>query len=408
MKTILVKDLREGLVFSEPVYIDEDSLFVPAMAEIRERDINRLTSLGIESVETTGEIVFREIEREIEKEIEKEKEKEKEKEPLSPGIKPIEITTNNVARERIKVTLSPQEPFRTYLDLIELLGDICRRIESGALVDTGFVDDIASLLLKAVREMRNSFIALILCGEVKGYTMAKSLVNSAILSGLIATEMKLPDEKVLHIITGALLHDVGMLRIPKEIVEKKGGLSNAELQRIQSHTLYAYKIVSQELRYPEEVGAIVLQHHERWDGEGYPRRLIGQAIDLGARIVSVADAFEAMVSKKPYRNSMIGYQAMKNLLSDNLRRFDPDVVKALVRTMGIYPIGSFILLNNGAMARVVDVKATAPLRPTIRILINEAGKVFKQDEGKVVDLIAEKRLFIARAVDPKEITGKNV
>jgi hypothetical protein len=75
--------------------------------------------------------------------------------------------------------------------------------------------------------------------------------------------------------------------------------------------------------------------------------------------------------------------------------------------MGVYPIGSFILLNNGAMARVLEVKASAPLRPTIKIMIDESGKLFKQDEGKEIDLLVEKSLFIARAVDPKEIAGKN-
>jgi HD-GYP domain-containing protein (c-di-GMP phosphodiesterase class II) len=152
---------------------------------------------------------------------------------------------------------------------------------------------------------------------------------------------------------------------------------------------------------------VVLQHHERWDGEGYPRRISGTAIDMGARIVSVADAFEAMVSQKPYRNSMMGYQAMKNLLSDNSRRFDPDVLKAFIQTMGIYPIGSIIFLNNGALARVVEVHGSAPLRPKIRVLIDEFGKVFQQDEGEILDLLTEKSLFIARAVDPKEVAKKN-
>ena len=103
---------------------------------------------------------------------------------------------------------------------------------------------------------------------------------------------------------------------------------------------------------------------------------------------------------------MMGYQAMKNLLSDNLRRFDPDVIKAFIQTMGIYPIGSIILLNNGALARVEEVQATAPLRPRIRVLIDEFGKVFKKDEGEKIDLLVEKSLFIARAVDPKEAAGK--
>jgi HD-GYP domain-containing protein (c-di-GMP phosphodiesterase class II) len=258
-----------------------------------------------------------------------------------------------------------------------------------------------------VREQRDSFISFILGGEINGYEIPKNLVNVAILSALIAQELKLPNHRILQITIGALLHDVGMLRLPKEIVHKRGALSAAELQRIQSHTLYTYKIVTKELLHSEDVGLIALQHHERWDGEGYPRKLSGTIIDIGARIVSVADAFEAMVSQKSYRNSMIGYQAMKNLLSDNLRRFDPDIIKAFIQTMGIYPIGSIVLLNNGSMARVVNVQGTAPLRPKIKILIDEFGKVFKNDEGDDIDLLIEKSLFIARAIDPKEAVSKH-
>jgi HD-GYP domain-containing protein (c-di-GMP phosphodiesterase class II) len=174
---------------------------------------------------------------------------------------------------------------------------------------------------------------------------------------------------------------------------------------MKAHPLYAYKIVCKELLYSEDVGVVALQHHERWDGDGYPRRIAGADIELSARIVTVADAFEAMVSEKSYRNSMVGYQAMKNLLSDNSRRFDPDVLKAFIRTMGIYPIGSIVLLNNGSVARVVEVHGEAPLRPRIRILIDEFGKAYEQDEGETIDLLSEKGLFIARAIDPKDFSG---
>jgi HD-GYP domain-containing protein (c-di-GMP phosphodiesterase class II) len=218
--------------------------------------------------------------------------------------------------------------------------------------------------------------------------------------------MKLPNHKVLQITTGALLHDAGMLRLPKDILEKQGDLSEAEKQRMQAHPLYTYKIICKEFLYPEDIGLVALQHHERWNGEGYPRRVAGTDIDIGARIVSVSDAFEEMFSEKPYRNSMMGYQAMKNLLSDNSRRFDPDVLKAFIRIMGIYPIGSIILLNNGSIARVVEVHKDTPLRPSIRILIDEFGKVYKQDEGDLIDLLTEKSLFIARALDPKELNKK--
>jgi hypothetical protein len=119
--------------------------------------------------------------------------------------------------------------------------------------------------------------------------------------------------------------------------------------------------------------------------------------------VSVADAFEAMVSQKPYRNSMVGYQAMKNLLADNSRRFDPEVLKAFITAMGIYPIGSIVRLNNKVIGRVLETRANAPLRPTIQVLIDENGKVFRHEEGNVIDLLGGKNLYITQAVDFKEL-----
>jgi len=406
MKKVLVTDLKEGVVFSQPVYIDGQNILVPAGVAVRKKDIARLHSWGIETVETDGEPVA--------------PTPKAKKDPDADDSKTHEPTKKDTAgkasehKKKAASMISLPEvqensgAYRNYINLIERMDEVCKNIADGITMEARSIDNISGRLLQSVREERNSFIGYILGGEIKGHEMAKSQVNTAILSAMIALEMKMQNHKVLQIVTGALLHDVGMLRMPKEIVEKRGGLSESELQRIQSHTLYAYKIVNKELLYPEEVGLIVLQHHERWDGEGYPRRLSGTAIDTGARIVSVADAFEAMVSKKPYRNSMMGYQAMKNLLSDNLRRFDPDVIKAFIQTMGIYPIGSIILLNSGALARVVDVQPTAPLRPTIRILADEFGNVFKNDSGDLIDLLVEKSLFIARAVDPKEIAEKGV
>ncbi|MDR2258707.1 MAG: HD-GYP domain-containing protein [Treponema sp.] len=411
MKKISVKTLQPGLTFSEPVYIEGNNLLVPAGVAIRKKDLERLGSWGIETVETNGDAVP----------VVSDPKQQTAAAPAAPLNETRDSGKNPAARNQ-----NPQGPvkkkanmlsltevqenagaYRSYIDLIERLNEVFTNIASGVAVETRVIDDITSRLLQAIRDQRDSMIGYILGGEVVGHEMAKCSVNAAILSALIAQELKLPNHKVMQIITGALLHDVGMFRLPKEILDKRGGLSDAELQRMQAHPLYTHRIVSKELLYPEEVGLITIQHHERWDGEGYPRRLAGTAIDMGARIVSVADAFEAMVSQKPYRNSMMGYQAMKNLLSDNSRRFDPDVLKAFIQTMGIYPIGSIILLNSGALARVTEIHGDAPLRPKVRVLVDEFGKVFKQDEGDIIDLLAEKSLFIAKAVDPKELAKKN-
>jgi HD-GYP domain-containing protein (c-di-GMP phosphodiesterase class II) len=300
--------------------------------------------------------------------------------------------------------------YRIYTSLIQKMNTVLVGISNHTAISAKghisakdyIINEISSPLLHAVRSTRKQLIGFILGGEVKGFEMAKSSVNSAVLSALCALDLNLPHHKLLNIITGALLHDVGMLRLPKAVTEKRGGLSEAELQIIRSHPMLGYKIVVKELHFLDEVSYIVMQHHEHWNGAGYPNHLLGGDIDIGARIVSIADAFEAMVSPKSYRNSITGNQAVKNLLSDNSRRFDPTILKAFVLIMGIYPIGSIVRLNNGAVARISEVRAIAPLRPKVQIIVDENNKIYRNEQGEFLDLFTEKSLYIVKAVDVKE------
>ena len=388
VRKVYVKDLKEGLIFSAPLYIEGNNVFVPDGVPLKKMDIARLNFLALDFVETEG-VLIGDLSQNGTGEAE---------EQNTPPEKPSVASLSGVQENKGE--------YRSYMDLIERLDYFCLNIADGTGVEPRTIDDITGRLLQAVRDQRQTYIEFILGAEIKNHELAKSLINTSILSALIAIELKMLNHKVMQVVTGALLHDVGMLKIPKEIVQKKGGLSPEELKRIQSHPVYAYNFVTKEMLLPETVGFIVLQHHERWDGEGYPKRIAGEEIDIGARIVSAADAFEAMVSKKPYRKSMLGYQAMKNLLADNMRRFDPNVIRAFIQTMGIYPIGSIVLLNNGAIARVIKVMPIATLRPRIKILVNEYGKVLNQAERTEIELLAEKGLFITKAMDPREISDK--
>jgi HD-GYP domain-containing protein (c-di-GMP phosphodiesterase class II) len=294
--------------------------------------------------------------------------------------------------------------YRIYTSLIQKVNTVLVGISNNASIigKDQITNEISIHMLQAVRSMRKQLIGFILGGEVKGFEMAKSSVNTAILSALCALEINLPHHRILNIINGALLHDAGMLRLPKAVTEKRGGLSEAEHQLIRSHPMIANKIVVKELHFLDDVGNIVLQHHERWDGTGYPNHIAGDYIDIGARIVSIADAFEAMVSPKPYRNSITGNQAVKNLLSDNSRRFDPSILKAFVLIMGIYPIGSIVRLNNGAVARISEVRAIAPLRPKVQVIVDQSNKIYRNEQGEFLDLFTEKSLYIVKAIDTKE------
>ena len=107
-----------------------------------------------------------------------------------------------------------------------------------------------------------------------------------------------------------------------------------------------------------------------------------------------------MTAQKAYRSALLGYDAMKTLLADKGRRFDYEVIKAMIQNIGVYPIGSIALMNDTSIVRVVDVAPEAPLRPFIRVLIDEAGRLYPNNKGKLIDLREYTNTFIVKAIDP--------
>jgi HD-GYP domain-containing protein (c-di-GMP phosphodiesterase class II) len=375
-KRITLDQIKPGSRFSGDVFIDEKNLLVPANTAVKQRDLDNLKRWGVVFVLTEGQLI---------------------EETAAPD------GSDAASKPKPQSFAGSRELYLRYTDLVDRLSQTFEKIRKGEPAESKTVDLVAQGILALVRDDRDAAMSAILSSQNNGFDLAKEGVNIGIFSAVIGTTLKLPVYKLSYLVAGALLHDSGMLKIPDSIVKKKAALSEDETQKIRAHPLLSYRIITKELMYPDDVGLVGLQHHERWDSEGYPRRTAGGDIDVLARIVSVVDAFEAMVSEKPYRDSMIGYSAMKALLSDNSRRFDPDILKAFIKSMGIYPLGSTVLLNNATIARVIETRPEAPLRPKLRVIVDEYGKRFESDDGDAVDLAAEKTLFIARALDPKEL-----
>jgi HD-GYP domain-containing protein (c-di-GMP phosphodiesterase class II) len=293
-----------------------------------------------------------------------------------------------------------------YFNSVKMLDKIYTGIRENEAVEGEGIERIIDDLIPAIKDRKDEMISFLILSGRGASPLAESSVNTAIISVFIAQSIKMTAHRINQLAFASLLHDIGMMRIPEQVLQKKGKLTENELKVIQTHPVYSFNIITKTLKYPVEVGRIALQHHERWDGNGYPKQLSGEKIDLSARILSVTDAFEAMVSVRPYRNSMIGYKAMRQLLNDNSRRFDSKVLKTFIKIMGIYPIGSIVLLNDASIGRVVSTHSNAPLRPEIRLLIDPQGNKYGEREAKV-DLIQDKSLFIARAINPNEMDTGN-
>ena len=373
-RRIRVSDLKPGLRFDQSVYVDGENLLVPANIEIKQKDIDRLTKWGISHVSTEGN-----------------------------PMKELPSANKNAFLQQAFSSPDQQQVMQSYSKLAGELQQVFSSVQNKDPVGSVEVDDLVDRLLRLLTERQNEVVELILYGLQGESGFIENALNCAVLATLVGINLNMVQHKLLQLASGTLLHDVGMLRIPASIRNKKGELTPEEIQAIRAHPVHSYRIITREMKFAEDIGVAALQHQERWDGAGYPRQISGTNIIPSARIIAVVDAFEAMVSKRPYRNSMIGYTAMRTILSDNARRFDPDIIKMFIRTMGIYPIGSVVLLNNACIGRVVDVNNAAPLRPRVKVMIDASGREFPKDGGEVIDLALDKKLFIARAVDPKEL-----
>lgn len=167
-------------------------------------------------------------------------------------------------------------------------------------------------------------------GAMKDVYTAGHQRKVASLSCAIAQEMKLPEDVIYNISTGALIHDIGKINIPSDILNKPGKISNIEYQMLQSHVEYSYEIVK-GIDFPSQVIEMIHQHHERLDGTGYPQKLVGEQIIIESRILAVADVVESMMSHRPYRAALGLDAAIDAITMDRGVKFDSTVVDVCIK-----------------------------------------------------------------------------
>ncbi|MFW5710639.1 MAG: HD-GYP domain-containing protein [Spirochaetia bacterium] len=372
MRSIRVEELKPGMKFSKPVYMDGENLLVPEGIDIKQKDIDRLRRWDIAEVQTEGE-------------------------PLN----------ENGETPQDKMFFGDGATFE-YNKAVDLADNIFLQTNDGGLPDKVDIDEVVENVFQLLIEKPDQLIGPMFQVQNTQHSLSQSAVNCIILAVLIGQNLKLPNYQLVNLATAALLHDIGMTKIPKAILNKSGQLTEKERKIMTTHPVYSYRVITRELGYAEEVGRTALYHHERWDGKGYPKQLKGKEIPLTARILSVVDAYEAMVRERPYRDSMIGYRAMRQILNDNSRRFDAEILKVFLKSMGIYPVGSIVILNDGSVAKVIKNHKQVPLRPVVRILVSSSGRKIPVEQQKEVNLYSAGGSFIVKAVSVGEMKQINL
>jgi putative nucleotidyltransferase with HDIG domain len=223
-------------------------------------------------------------------------------------------------------------------------------------------------------------------------------LNVTLLSMMLAKEMKAPLAGIQLLGLASLFHDAGEAELPDRIVRKSDALTKAEASLLQQHCAYGVDI-GKKLGLPPEVQAVILQHHECVDGSGYPRGLQGPQLSLLARIVALVNAYDELCNPPNPLNAMTPHEALSTLYAQQRDRFDPQAMATFVRCMGVYPPGTVVALSNGALAMVVSVNTSRPLKPTVLVYDPAVPK----SEAIVVDLEQEPEVTVSKTLKPSQL-----
>lgn len=215
------------------------------------------------------------------------------------------------------------------------------------------------------------------------YTAIHSL-NVCIFALTFGRYLGLDDTELNELGIGALLHDIGKMRMPLEILNKEDKLSDEEYDIIRQHARHGYDILQQTPGLPASTLDIAYCHHERKEGNGYPRGLINDEIPLFAKMVSIVDVYDAITSDRVYHHGMNTLDALKNMFEWRKHELDSDLVERFIRCLGIYPIGSLVELNTDEVGIVISVVQGRRLTPMVMLVRTAEKKVMLPP--KIIDL----------------------
>lgn len=347
---VRTRQLHAGAIIDQSIVDKTGRILIARGTVLDEYLIEALLKLGITSIYT------------------REGEEEPEDENVSPET--LETIEKLKVPDRAKVQLSESVKAR----VSEGIQYLYSNTNSDSFSDTA--NNIANDLMKAISD--NDAIAIdINTLKVSDEYTFKHSVDVATMAMVIARKHGMSKKEVFEIGVSGLLHDLGKSQISLEILNKAGRLTEDEFAIMKQHSVIGYKILTEKNNVSKPITLGVLQHHEKINGQGYPLGLKANHICPYARILSVADIYDALVTERPYKKAFSQQDAIELIMSMT-PELDIHVIESFMKSMILYPVGCTVQLSNGEKARVVENDSHYILRPKVVSL--KTGKVY--DLGK--------------------------
>ena len=268
-------------------------------------------------------------------------------------------------------------------------------VRMGQAIDAGQVVALVEEISASVLRNPNALISLARLKNSDEYTYMHSVAVCALMIAL-ARQLGLAEEQVREAGMAGLLHDIGKMMIPDDILNKPGKLTDSEFDTVRSHPLAGGKILMDSQQVSAMVLDVCLHHHEKVDGSGYPHRLKGDQISLFAKMGAVCDVYDAITSDRPYKKGWDPAESIRKMAEWCKGHFDEAVFKAFVKSVGIYPTGSLVRLESGRLGVVMDQHETSLLTPRVKVFFSAKSKA----------PIPQQIIDLAKLVGREKIVGR--
>ena len=334
MRFVPVNGLMEGMYVGRSLFDKNNQLLLSKGSIIQQAYIDKIYSMGYQGLYVEDDI--------------------------SADIEVKDLISDELRRKTIKqvkeVFIEAQDP-NTKIN--------SNNIDRTKLLVTNIVDQII--------ENKDTLVNLIDLKMFDDYTYYHC-VNVAVLSIALGTSMELNKIDLYNLGLGAILHDIGKMFINSSILNKRGKLTNEEYRFLQKHSEYGYNYLKETYEIPLSSYVGVLQHHEKYDGTGYPLHRSKEEISLFGRIICIADVYDALTSTRPYRKALLPSEAIEYIMANGGVMFDINLTKNFVKKVAPFPVGTCVELSNKYKGIVVENYEEACLRPKVKIIVDDKEK----------------------------------